>query len=85
MTTRRPSLVVQVDEVGGLREDDRLDDLLDRLGDDLAHPVAVPALDEAQDRLADLVELLLARPEVEVDELAVERPQHRAAVDRPPW
>ena len=77
-------LVVEVDEIGRLREDDRLDDALDRLGDDLAYAVAVPASDQAQDRLPDLVQLLLARAEVEVYELGVKSPQHRALVDQAP-
>jgi len=71
-----------VDEVGSLREDDRLDDRLDRLLDDLADPVAVPAPGQAEDGLPDPVQLLFARAEVEVDELAVERTQHGATVDQ---
>ncbi len=60
---------VGLDQVERLGVDDRLDGVLERLVDDLADLVAVPALGEGQHRLADPGELLLARSEVEVDDL----------------
>src|ERR1700691_2298824 len=63
--------------------DDRLHDRLQRLVDDLADAVARPAPRQLQDRLPDPLETLLARTEVEVDELRVESAYHGAAVHQP--
>ncbi len=75
---------VGLDEVEGLGVDDGLDRLLQRFADDLLDLLAVPALGQRQHRLADPGQLLLAGPEVEVDELGHQGPGHQRRLIRPP-
>src|SRR5664280_2410951 len=72
---------VGLDQVEGLGIDDGLDGLLERLPHDLPDQVAVPALGQGEHRLPHPGQLLLAGPEVEIDDLGDHRPHDQAPVD----
>ena len=78
-----PGRAVRLDEVEGLGVDDGLDGLLERLAHDLADLFAVPPPGEGQHGLAHPGQLLLARPEVQIDDLGDQCTGDDPPVDQP--
>ena len=79
-----PGGPVLLDEIEGLGIDDGLHRLLERLAHDLADQGLVPPLGQGQHGLPDPGQLLLARPEVEIDQLGHEGSDDQPAVDEAP-